>query len=84
MSTSLENAVLATVAALVLAVATGAIHAAEAAESEPVALQPTIDTDKDGKPDAWDRNSDGTADAWDANGDGKPDRFDHNRDGKPD
>ena len=45
---------------------------------------PTIDTNGDGKPDAWDRNGDGKPDAWDTNGDGKPDVFDNDQDGKPD
>lgn len=44
----------------------------------------TIDSNNDGKPDAWDRDSNGTADAWDTNADGKPDAFDENGDGKPD
>ena len=34
---------------------------------------PTIDSDGDGKADAWDRNGDGQPDAWDRNGDGQPD-----------
>jgi len=45
---------------------------------------PTIDTNGDGKADAWDRNGDGKADAWDRNGDGKPDAHDDDGDGKPD
>lgn len=45
---------------------------------------PTIDTDGDGKADAWDRDGNGIADAWDTDGDGKPDLFDDNGDGKPD
>jgi hypothetical protein len=44
----------------------------------------TIDTNGDGKADAWDRDGNGSADAWDTNGDGKPDRYDTNGDGKPD
>lgn len=44
----------------------------------------TIDTNSDGKADAWDRNGDGKADAWDTNGDGKPDAADNNGDGLPD
>jgi hypothetical protein len=43
-----------------------------------------VDTNADGKPDAWDRDSNGTADAWDTNADGKPDAFDADGDGKPD
>lgn len=34
---------------------------------------PNVDTDADGKPDAWDKDGDGKADAWDKDGDGKPD-----------
>lgn len=45
---------------------------------------PTIDTDKDGKADAWDRDANGAPDAWDTNGDAKPDLFDNDGDGKPD
>lgn len=44
----------------------------------------TIDSNSDGKADAWDRDGNGTADAWDTNGDGKPDKFDDDGDGKPD
>ena len=43
-----------------------------------------IDTNGDGKPDAWDTNGDGKADAWDTNGDGNPDAVDADGDGKPD
>jgi hypothetical protein len=45
---------------------------------------PTMDTNKDGKPDAWDRDGNGVADAWDVNGDGQPDQVDNNGDGQPD
>jgi hypothetical protein len=45
---------------------------------------PTIDSDGDGKMDAWDRDANGVADAWDTNADGKPDKMDNNGDGKPD
>jgi hypothetical protein len=45
---------------------------------------PTIDSNEDGKADAWDRDGNGTPDAWDVNGDGKPDKFDDDGDGKPD
>lgn len=45
---------------------------------------PTIDSNEDGKPDAWDRDGNGTPDAWDVNGDGKPDKLDDDGDGKPD
>lgn len=36
----------------------------------------TIDSNGDGKMDAWDRNGDGKADAWDTDGDGQPDKAD--------
>ena len=45
---------------------------------------PTIDSNEDGKADAWDRDANGIPDAWDVNGDGKPDRFDDDGDGLPD
>lgn len=45
---------------------------------------PTIDTNGDGKPDAWDRDANGVPDAWDTNGDGKPDKLDNDGDGRPD
>ena len=45
---------------------------------------PTLDTNEDGKPDAWDRDANGVPDAWDTNGDGKPDVLDNDGDGKPD
>jgi hypothetical protein len=44
----------------------------------------TLDTNNDGKADAWDRDGNGAADAWDTNADGKPDKFDDDGDGKPD
>lgn len=74
--------------ALILPFAAGLVHAAEPATadrpvSQPI-LPPTIDTDKDGKADAWDRDANGLVDAWDTNGDNKPDLFDDNGDGKPD
>ncbi len=77
--------------------AAGAVHAAEPASptktvmnkaAEPTAAKspppPTIDTNKDGKADAWDRDANGVPDAWDVNDDGKPDLLDNNGDGKPD
>lgn len=77
--------------------AAGVVHAAEPDAStkpvmdkmaEPKTVKPppppTIDTDKDGKADAWDRDANGIPDAWDVNGDGKPDLLDNNGDGKPD
>lgn len=45
---------------------------------------PTIDTNGDGKPDAWDRDANGVPDAWDVDGDGKPDLLDNDGDGRPD
>lgn len=62
-------------------------HAQDPAGSAPGAeapAPPSVDTDKDGKPDAWDRDANGIADAWDTDGDGKPDKFDDDGDGKPD
>ncbi|QLC20979.1 hypothetical protein HFP51_01515 [Parasphingopyxis sp. CP4] len=45
---------------------------------------PTIDTDGDGAPDAWDQRGDGRPDSWDTDGDGRPDVFDRDGDGEPD
>ncbi len=45
---------------------------------------PTMDTNEDGKADAWDRDANGIPDAWDTNADGKPDLMDNDGDGKPD
>ena len=78
--------------ALFLSLAFGGASAAQASELPPLnaadskmpSLPPTLDTDGNGKPDAWDRDQDGKPDAWDTNGDGKPDQFDDNADGKPD
>jgi hypothetical protein len=74
--------------------AAGVVHAAEPAKTSAEKVRvptgqtapppPTIDTDKDGKADAWDRDGNGVPDAWDMNGDGKPDALDNNGDGKPD
>jgi hypothetical protein len=58
--------------------------AGKAAASDGQVPAPTIDTNEDGKPDAWDRDANGTPDAWDVNGDGKPDTMDNNGDGRPD
>jgi hypothetical protein len=81
---------------LITPFAAGMVHAAEPAKtSKPMGAAaapapdkppppPTIDSNKDGKADAWDRDANGLADAWDVNGDGKPDMFDDNGDGKPD
>lgn len=87
----------AAVAAMLLPFAAGAA-VAQSATADPSASQATgqsatagssstaagVDTNGDGKPDAWDRDSNGTADAWDTNGDGKPDAYDSDGDGKPD
>lgn len=77
--------------ALILPFALGTVHAAEPvkparppASAEVPVPPPTLDSNGDGKPDAWDRDGNGTADAWDSNGDGKPDQFDNDGDGKPD
>lgn len=90
-----SNACLANVLALIfiLPFASGIVHAAEPAKPSAKGTQtvvekpipaPTIDTNKDGKPDAWDRDANGVPDAWDVNDDGKPDLFDDDGDGKPD
>jgi hypothetical protein len=77
----------------VLPFAAGIVHAAEPAKppvmdkmAAPAKLPPppTIDTNNDGKADAWDRDANGVPDAWDINNDAKPDLFDDNGDGKPD
>jgi hypothetical protein len=76
--------------ALVLPFTVGTAFAAAqdtAAAPDPAqdsATPATLDTNNDGKADAWDRDSNGTADAWDSNDDGKPDQFDDDGDGKPD
>ncbi len=82
--------------ALILPFAFGMVSAAEppkpstsadksgAPAGEKAVPSPTIDSNQDGKPDAWDRDANGMADAWDINGDNKPDLFDDNGDGKPD
>lgn len=46
--------------------------------------EPTIDTDGDGAPDAWDQRGDGRPDSWDMDGDGRPDVYDQDGDGQPD
>jgi hypothetical protein len=66
------------------AAAAGPDRSAGAAPSAGSPGPATLDTNNDGKADAWDRDSNGTADAWDKNGDGKPDAFDDDGDGKPD
>ena len=64
--------------------AAGVVHAAEPMAEKKLPPPPTIDTNKDGKADAWDRDANGIPDAWDINDDGKPDLRDNNGDGKPD
>lgn len=74
--------------ALLAAVGTASFHGAVFAQSAPApegsVPPPTIDSNEDGKADAWDRDGNGVPDAWDVNGDGKPDKFDNDGDGKPD
>ena len=73
---------------VVSALAIFTMHSAAVAQMAPApegaVPPPTIDSNEDGKPDAWDRDGNGVPDAWDVNGDGKPDLFDDNGDGKPD
>jgi hypothetical protein len=64
--------------------ATDKMSAAGDTATEKAIPAPTIDTNADGKMDAWDRDANGTPDAWDVNGDGQPDQVDDNGDGKPD
>ena len=61
-----------------------AAFAQPASAPEGTVPPPTIDSNEDGKADAWDRDGNGVPDAWDVNGDGKPDKFDDDGDGKPD
>ena len=74
--------------ALLGAVGTVSLHGAAFAQPAPApewsVPPPTIDSNEDGKADAWDRDGNGVPDAWDVNGDGKPDKFDNDGDGKPD
>jgi hypothetical protein len=67
-----------------LSVATSAAEPELSDEVQTEIPAPTIDSDGDGKMDAWDRSGDGQADAWDSDGDGTPDLLDDNGDGKPD
>ena len=60
------------------------LPADQTAAPEGTVPPPTMDTNEDGKADAWDRDGNGVPDAWDINGDGKPDLFDNDGDGKPD
>jgi hypothetical protein len=59
-------------------------QAPEMASSEKAVPPPSLDSDSDGKLDAWDRDANGVPDAWDVNGDGQPDQMDDNGDGKQD
>lgn len=74
--------------ALVCAAGVVTLHNAAFAQPAPApegtVPPPTIDSNEDGKADAWDRDGNGVPDAWDVNGDGKPDKFDDDGDGKPD
>ncbi len=70
-------------------VASAQTDPAPAASPSDVAVEtkippPTMDTNGDGRPDAWDRDSNGVADAWDTDNDDKPDALDNDGDGKPD
>jgi hypothetical protein len=96
MSRTSEKLALFAAVALILPFAVGIVHAAEpvgakgkAVAAAPITVEkslppPTIDTNKDGKADAWDRDANGLVDAWDTNNDDKPDVFDDNNDGQPD
>jgi hypothetical protein len=82
---SIFNTLLLAAAGLGLFLFGAVVKAAEPApQPTPAIPAPTIDTNGDGKPDAWDRNADGKADAWDLDGDGAPDAVDDDGDGKPD
>ena len=91
---NLNNTVALSVASAIAAFSLCSVTYAQAAptKSEPMTAPasegtvppPTIDSNEDGKADAWDRDGNGTPDAWDVNGDGKPDKFDDDGDGKPD
>jgi hypothetical protein len=59
-------------------------QASEKVSPEKAVPPPSLDSNNDGKLDAWDRDANGVADAWDINGDGQPDQVDDNGDGKPD
>ena len=78
--------------ALILPFAAGVVRAAEAdqpsAESQMPASSvpekavppPTMDSNRDGKADAWDRDANGKADIFDDDGDGRPDDPDRTSD----
>ncbi len=91
MSKFTNRAALLLTAVAALALTTGAQAEPEKKEQPTATSKPargfppaTIDSNGDGKPDAWDRNGDGKPDAWDKNGDGKPDAVDNDGDGAPD
>lgn len=93
MSKPVKNAALSILTAAAVLAMTGGAFAAEPKKptASPETLKPatevppaTIDSDGDGKADAWDRDANGKADAWDKNADGKPDAFDNDGDGAPD
>lgn len=48
------------------------------------AIEPTTDSDGDGKLDAWDLNGDGKPDAWDSDGNKLADKWDTDANGTPD
>lgn len=79
----LKSPIAGALTALSIIAAPVAIHAAETNVPKEANTKP-LDTDGDGKADAWDTNGDGKADAWDTNSDGKPDAWDTNGDGAPD
>lgn len=77
--------ILPALALVALPVAAPAQHGAEEIGEPPSSIPaPTIDTDGDGTPDAWDRNGDAAPDAWDVDQDGMPDLIDEDGDGEPD
>jgi hypothetical protein len=88
----LNNRVAISVAMAIVSLSIGGVANAQTAPAEPTTAPvpegtvppPTIDSNEDGKADAWDRDGNGKPDAWDVTGDGKPDVFDNDGDGKPD
>lgn len=85
MSISKVNFLTITATAALAALGVASVHAEDGAAGEGAnTTAPTIDTNDDGKADAWDKNGDGKADAWDTDGDGKPDAWDKDGDGQPD
>ncbi len=83
MSISIIKSTISVMAAFALALPAAAQANAGDAKKRKIP-PPTIDTDDDGKPDAWDRDANGVPDAWDTDGDGKPDVVDNDGDGRPD